>query len=175
MQCHQWRLSLRRFVLFRLGLSLTCIDGICMDMLGGWTSEKDLVREPRVSVQDVEKLIINSGNPNTLLFAFEEDHVVGTAVLQPSLERAGEAEIALYCVSVNHQSRGIGAKLLLYSMDEVKRLGYHTAYLKVLENRPEVLAFYAKHGFTDSGERIPYHWPERLMVDTQFAILKKLL
>ncbi|KAK4515647.1 uncharacterized protein ATC70_010598 [Mucor velutinosus] len=142
---------------------------------GGWTSEKDLVREPRVSVQDVEKLIINSGNPNTLLFAFEEDQVVGTAVLQPSLVDAGEAEIALYCVSVSHQSRGIGAKLLLHSMDEVKRLGHHTAYLKVLENRPEVLAFYAKHGFTDSGERIPYHWPERLMVDTQFAILKKRL
>ncbi|KAI8642406.1 hypothetical protein BD408DRAFT_387183 [Parasitella parasitica] len=79
-------------------------------IIGGWTFEKEFVRQPHVSVEDVEKLILNSGNPNNLLFAFEGDQVVGTAVLQPSLEHAGEAEIALYCVSINHQSRGIGGK-----------------------------------------------------------------
>ena len=143
--------------------------------LGGWTSEKDMVREPRVSVQDVENLIRNSGNPNTLIFAFEENHVVGTALLQPSLEKSGEVEIALYCVSVNHQSRGIVGKLLRHSIEEVKKLGFRTAYLKVLENRLDILAFYAKYGFQDSGERLPYFWPERLMVEARFAILKKIL
>lgn len=154
---------------------LNCFKLTSCIYIGGWTSEKDLVREPRVSVQDVEKLILNSGNPNTLIFAFEEDQVIGTAVLQPSLENSGEAEIALYCVSINHQSRGVGGKLLRYSMEEVKKLGFHTAYLKVLENRSDVLAFYAKYGFQDSGERIPYHWPERLMVENRFVILKKIL
>lgn len=131
----------------------------------------------RCTEEDMKKFIEESGKPNTLLFAFEEDSVVGTVQIQPSADHPHEAEIGLFAVSPLHQSRGIGGNLIRNAMLEMKEQGYTSAFLHVLENRPEILTWYRKLGFQETGERVPFIWTEKLKFDKSlhFLTLKKLI
>lgn len=143
---------------------------------GGWTTEKDIVGGQRCTDKDMTNYITNNGKPNTLLFALEGDNVVGTVQIQPSHESPKEAEVGLFSVSPLHQSRGIGGKLVRQALSEMSTLGFDTAVMHVLENRPELLLWYRKLGFLETGERIPFVWPEVLKVkDVHFLTLKKTL
>lgn len=143
---------------------------------GGWTTEKDIVGGQRCTDQDMTRFITENGKPNTLLFAFEDDNVVGTVQIQPSHESPKEAEVGLFSVSPLHQSRGIGGKLVRQAMSEMTTLGFDTAVMHVLENRPELLSWYKKLGFEETNERIPFVWPEMLKVkDIHFLTLKRTL
>ncbi|GAA5815250.1 hypothetical protein MFLAVUS_008756 [Mucor flavus] len=143
---------------------------------GGWTTEQHIVSGQRCTEEDMTSFITENGKPNTLLFALEQDNVVGTVQIQPSHEAPNEAEIGLFSVSPLHQSRGIGGKLIRQAMSEMKILGFNTAVMHVLENRPEILSWYKKLGFEETGERIPFVWPEMLKIkDLHFLTLKKAL
>lgn len=143
---------------------------------GGWTTEKDFVGGLRCTEEDMTGYIKENGNPNTLLLAFEDDKVVGTVQIQPSQSVKEEAEVGLFSVSPFHQSRGIGGRLIRQAMEEMTRLGFNTATMHVLENRPEILGWYKKLGFAETGERVPFLWPEMLKIkDLHFLTLKKPL
>lgn len=144
---------------------------------GGWTTEADIVKGQRCTEQDMTNHIKDSGKPNTLLFAFDENNqVVGTIQIQPSHESPKEAEIGLFSVSPLHQSGGIGGRLVRQAMTEMKTLGFDTAVMHVIENRTEILTWYKKLGFKETGERIPFVWPEMLKIHgLHFLTLKKPL
>lgn len=131
----------------------------------------------RCTIDMMKDFIRLSGQPNTLLLAFEEENIVGTVQIQPCTEHAGEAEVGLFSVSPSYQSRGIGGKLIRQAMTEMQQLGFHTATMHVLENRPEILTWYKKLGFAETGERLPFIWPELLKGDKtlHFLTLKKPL
>jgi ribosomal protein S18 acetylase RimI-like enzyme len=131
----------------------------------------------RCTADVMKEFILLNGQPNTLLFAFEEDQLVGTVQIQPCKQHAGEAEIGLFSVSPLYQSRGIGGKLIRQAMIEMRQLGFHAATMHVLENRPEILTWYRKLGFVETGERVPFIWPELLKGDKNihFLTLKKPL
>lgn len=112
------------------------------------------------------------------MLAFEKQDqvttVVGTVQIQP--EGPGEAGIGLLSVDQNYQSRGIGGRLVRAAMEEMKVLGYKTAVLHVLETRAELLLWYRKIGFVETGEKEPFVWPEMLKVKSiGFLVLKKSL
>lgn len=144
---------------------------------GGWTTEKDIISGLRCTEEDMVQFITENGKPNTLLFAFKNNFVAGTIKINPSHESPNEAEVGLFSVSPLHQSRGIGRKLICQAMSEMTKLGFDTAVIQVLENRPEIISWYRKLGFEKTGERIPFGWPEKLKVleDIHVLILKKTL
>lgn len=146
--------------------------------LGGWTTEKHIVNGERVTLEDLEKAVKESGGRTTLLYAFDRvgdvDIVIGTLQIQPDEKNPEEAEIGLFSVNPAYQSRGIGGRLIRTSFEKMKELGYSRAVIHVLENRPELLAWYRKLGFVETGERIPFVWPELLKIkDLHFLTLKK--
>ncbi|KAI8982016.1 acyl-CoA N-acyltransferase [Mycotypha africana] len=101
--------------------------------------------------------------------------IVGTVLLQPS-ENPGEAEISLFSVLPSYQSKGIGSRLIRTVMAGMKDLGFHTAVIHVIESRSEILAWYKKLGFVETGERVPFVWPELLKQDNlHFLTLKRKL
>ena len=143
---------------------------------GGWTTETHIVGGQRCTEEGMKDYITNSGKPNTLLFAFEGSQIVGTVQIQPSQENPHEAEVGLFSVSPLHQSRGIGGKLIKEAMAEMLNLGFNTATMHVLENRPEILSWYKKLGFVETGERIPFVYPDLLIIkDVHFLTMKKPL
>lgn len=126
--------------------------------------------------QDMVNCIKENGNPYTLLFAMEADTIVGTIQVQPSEKVAHEAEFRLFSVSPFHQSKGIGGKLLKSALEEMKATNKTHCVIRVFENRPELLNWYKKLGFVETGDRIPYPWPERLQTpNLDFLVMKKPL
>ncbi|KAI7890036.1 uncharacterized protein EV154DRAFT_422742 [Mucor mucedo] len=105
-----------------------------------------------------------------------EGEIVGTIKIQP-LKDTNEAEIGLFAVSPIHQSRGVGGQLIRNSLLTMIKLGFDTAVIQVLENRPDIIAWYRKLGFENLlGERIPFGWPEKSLVhDLHVLILRKKL
>ncbi|KAG0740944.1 hypothetical protein G6F57_011109 [Rhizopus arrhizus] len=86
------------------------------------------------------------------------------------------AEVGLFSVSPYEQSRGIGGQLVRAALTEMKEMGMTHAIMHVLENRPEILKWYKKLGFEETGERVPFIWPEQLKIDgLHFLVLKKAL
>ncbi|KAG0172284.1 hypothetical protein DFQ28_005431 [Apophysomyces sp. BC1034] len=148
------------------------------DKAGGWTTESHIVGGERASVEDVEGYVRDQGKPNVLLYAFQRvdgsDVLVGTVQIQP--ESDSEAEVGLFAVDPQLQSCGIGGKLIRAALDKMKVLGFEAAVMHVLENRPEILKWYSKLGFEETGERVPFVWPENLKIkDLHFLVLKKKL
>ncbi|KAG2208685.1 hypothetical protein INT47_007784 [Mucor saturninus] len=143
---------------------------------GGWTTEKEIVSGLRCTEQDMAYYMTHHGQPDILFFAFENTDIVGTIKIQP-VKDTNEAEIGLFAVSPFHQSRGIGGQLIRNSLLTMAKLGFETAVIQVLENRPDIIAWYRKLGFENLlGERIPFGWPEKSLVhDLHVLILRKKL
>ncbi|RUT29929.1 GNAT family N-acetyltransferase [Paenibacillus zeisoli] len=85
---------------------------------------------------------IHNGSIYKLL---EDEQVLGICVLVP---RQGDtAEIANLAVAEDAQGKGLGTRLLQYTIDAARQAGYH--YLKVGTGNSSLdqLAFYQKNGF----------------------------
>ncbi|ORY96804.1 acyl-CoA N-acyltransferase [Syncephalastrum racemosum] len=146
---------------------------------GGWTTEEALVLGERVTLEDINAYVKDTAN-KPLLYAFDRStqpaQVIGTLQIQPIPEAPNEAEIGLFSVSPQYQSKGVGGRLVRHAFKTMKEKGFDTAVIHVLESRVEILAWYKKIGFVETGERIPFVWPEMLKVpDLHFLTLKKPL
>lgn len=133
----------------------------------------------RVTVDEINAFVKDTAN-KPLLYAFDRStqpaQVIGTLQIQPVAEAPAEAEIGLFSVSPEYQSRGVGGRLVRHAFETMKQKGFSTAVIHVLESRVEILAWYKKLGFVETGERIPFIWPEMLKVaDLHFLTLKKPL
>ncbi|KAI9019979.1 acyl-CoA N-acyltransferase [Phycomyces nitens] len=148
---------------------------------GGWTTEVDLVGGERETIEGLAQSVTDQGKPNTLLYAFEttesgSEEVVGTVQIQPISKAPGEAEVGLFSVDPQYQSKGIGGKLVRAALDTMKTMGFKVAVMKVIENRADLLQWYYKLGFVNTGERVPFVFPDLLKVkDLSFITLKKPL
>ncbi|KAI7898972.1 acyl-CoA N-acyltransferase, partial [Cokeromyces recurvatus] len=138
---------------------------------GGWTSEKEHVEGERITVNEMEEFIRTNGNPYTLLFAFDEGKVVGTVQIKPLNQ--DEAAISLFSVSPTCQSHGFGGRLIRAALSEMKTLGFKNCVLHVFNNRTELLAWYKKIGFKETGEQVSFSVPDKLKSkDLHFVVLK---
>lgn len=106
----------------------------------------------------------------------DRETVIGTLQIQATEGNKEEAEIGLFSVSPAYQSRGVGGRLIRAAFEHMKSLGFKVATIHVIENRTEILVWYRKLGFEETGERIPFIWPVLLKVkDLHFLTLKKRL
>lgn len=139
-----------------------------------WAPGANVISEPRCKEEDIISFIKNSGRPNILLFAFEESSIVGTLLIKPLDDVLKEAELTLFSVSPNYQSRGFGGKLIRQVLEEMTKLGYKTVSLIVLDHRLELISWNQKFGFTEF-QRYPFIWPSAKVQDIQALVLKKKL
>ena len=85
---------------------------------------------------------------------FEENgEVVGFCILQPVLD---EANLLLMAVHPNQQGKGIGFKLLDYSLNELKNNPLQI-FLEVRESNLPAIALYEKSGFHQIDLRKNYY------------------
>ncbi|CDS08172.1 hypothetical protein LRAMOSA02120 [Lichtheimia ramosa] len=135
-----------------------------------WTSVRRFGVKDRVNYAQVEELVRNK----VLLCAFDENQVVvGAAEIQHI--NSEEAEIGLVSVDPARQSQGIGKLLLLQTIDKMKSMGYKVATMSILGERPELLAWYFKLGFQDTGERPLYRNPAVIDAVLPLTVVKKVL
>jgi ribosomal protein S18 acetylase RimI-like enzyme len=82
----------------------------------------------------------------------------------------------LFAVSGELQGKGYGKFLLTEAFKESKYRGSKFAFMWVLECRTELLQWYEKLGFVDSGIKKDFVAQERLLQDgVKFKVIKKIL
>ncbi|KAI8055395.1 acyl-CoA N-acyltransferase [Syncephalis plumigaleata] len=166
-----------------------------------WTTEMHLVKEERITKSAlIERLTASS--PATLIAELVSTdpsdntppYVVGTvevaisdAVGEVSAEGDDEPQykiddttcsyglIGLLAVDPNHQSRHIGSSLMRAAEEHARdQLNLSQVGCWVIKQRADIIKWYQRMGFKDTGRELPFVW-EHLLIDktARFRIFLK--
>ncbi|WP_232424387.1 N-acetyltransferase [Flavobacterium sp. WG21] len=87
---------------------------------------------------------------NTILKYTEKDHIIGSVLL---VEKGHQLYLGMLTVSPELQNSGIGKKMLAEAENHAKALGLSSIIMTVISVREELIAWYKRHGYVDTGER----------------------
>lgn len=124
---------------------------------GGWTTEAHLVDGHRTDAAEVHAMIADPAV--TLQVAEIDGELLGCCYTRrESADDAGitRAELGLFAVHPSAQSRGLGGRLLEAQAERQRAAGVDVLSIQVLQSRPELHAWYQRHGFTPTGHSVPF-------------------
>lgn len=117
----------------------------------GWTTEADLLEGKRTTEEELTETI--EDKKNTILKFTENDQIIGSVLL---VEKKDKLYLGMLTVSPELQNSGIGKKLLQQAEVYAKSLGLPTIVMTVISVREELLAWYKRNGYVDTGKREPF-------------------
>ncbi len=141
----------------------------------GWTTEADLLDGQRVDAEGIRDLIHKEDS----IILIAEDDDTGELLGCVHLERQGDkCYLGMLTVSPALQSQGIGKMLLGESEALAQFWDCTTIFMTVISVRKELIAWYEKHGFRNTGEKKPFPYgDERFGIPKvqglEFTVLEK--
>lgn len=138
----------------------------------GWTTEANLLDGIRTSEEELKE-IINA--PNHYLLKFTQDEkIIGSVLLIAKLEAL---YLGMLTVSPELQNGGIGKQLLHAAEEQARQLHLPTIQMTVIGIRKELLAWYLRNGYHDTGKREPFPFGEKdkalTAASLEFMVLEK--
>lgn len=135
----------------------------------GWTTEADLLDGQRTDLDEVREVLPD------LLLAVDGDSLLGCCVLSP---RGHVGYFGMFAVRPTLQGGGIGSALLTAAEERARALGLPGVEMTVLSTRAELIAYYARRGYVDTGETRPFPYGDERhglprTDDLVFAVLVK--
>ncbi|WP_137863610.1 MULTISPECIES: GNAT family N-acetyltransferase [unclassified Sphingomonas] len=124
---------------------------------GGWTHEADLITEGTRT--DLATLTVIVDDPRQrLLIADTGNGLLGC--VQVTARDEGLAYLGLLCVDPTLQSAGLGKRLVAAAEDCARAaFGASAMEMTVIDTRAELIAFYARRGYRNSGEKRDFPVP----------------
>jgi ribosomal protein S18 acetylase RimI-like enzyme len=117
----------------------------------GWTTEADILEGKRTTE---EELIQTIQDPkNTILKFTDTDKIIGSVLL---VQKEEQLYLGMLTVSPELQNSGIGKKMLAEAENHAKALGLSSIIMTVISVREELIAWYKRNGYKDTGEREPF-------------------
>ncbi|MEP7238068.1 MAG: GNAT family N-acetyltransferase [Ferruginibacter sp.] len=115
----------------------------------GWTTEADLIAgEIRTDENNVQEVMLQPGS--VFLIYKDEQQVMGCVNLQ---KHDNKLYLGMFSVSPQLQGGGIGKQLLKAAEEYAMHLQLSAIYMSVVSVRTELIDWYKRHGYTDTGER----------------------
>lgn len=112
----------------------------------GWTHEADLVAGDRISASQVCELL--RPQSAVLLLLLDQTLVSCTHVET----NQGSAHISMLAVDPTYQAQGIGKQILAHAERYAVEIFQANSYqMRVLDCRPELIAFYVRRGYKRTG------------------------
>jgi ribosomal protein S18 acetylase RimI-like enzyme len=143
----------------------------------GWTTEEHLLDGQRTDAAEITRLLESAGN--VLLVMRGQDGLDGCVLLQP--KTADICYLGMLTIRPDLQARGLGRQLLAAAERHAReRLGAVQIEMTVIDLRRELIAWYERRGYANSGEirAFPYD-DERFGLpkrpDLKFAVLRRQL
>ncbi|SRR5258708_2474948 len=131
----------------------------------GWTTEADLLDGTRTDASAIGEIMKREGT--ILLKYVEQDKIIGCV----ELAREGDnLYLGMLTVQPGLQGGGIGKQLLKAAEEEALRQCCQTIFMTVISARHELIAWYTRHGYRDTGKRKPFEVP-----DTRWGVPKSKL
>lgn len=142
----------------------------------GWTTEADLLDGQRTSPDDVRASI---AAPDSLLLLAERG---GTLAACCHVQRRGSrCYFGMFAVDPTQQGGGLGKQVMAYAEELARtRWGCTVMEMTVIRQRTDLISFYERRGYTDTGRRSPFPYgDERFGLprrdDLEFTLLEKVL
>ncbi|MGZ9736021.1 GNAT family N-acetyltransferase [Flavobacterium sp. GNP002] len=138
----------------------------------GWTTEANILEGLRTTEQELTETIQNT--KNTILKFTQENQIIGCVLL---IEKKQELYLGMLTVSPELQNSGVGKKLLQQAEIHAFELGLPKIIMTVISVRDELIAWYKRNGYEDTGAREPFpasdvHIPIT-EVPLEFIVLEK--
>lgn len=114
----------------------------------GWTTEANLLEGKRTDEEEMTEIFLDS--KNTILKFTDNNAIIGSVLL---VEKGHQLYLGMLTVSPELQNSGIGKKLLAEAENHAKALGLSSIIMTVISVREELVAWYKRHGYVDTGER----------------------
>lgn len=139
----------------------------------GWTTEAHLIAgEQRATDEMVLETLKNPGS--VFLLYQQPKHTVSGCV---NLQLHGKKiYLGMFSVSPEEQGNGIGKKLLQAAEIYARSVDCHSIYMTVISVRKELIDWYLRHGYQDTGERKAFeedHVTGKHLQQLEFAVLEK--
>lgn len=136
----------------------------------GWTHEADLLESPRTSADALQAVL---ADPDELLLLVQDAATLVGSVQLTRLSPTA-AYLGMLTVAPGRQGGGLGKWIMNAAEEEARRcFGAETMELSVVSQRSELIAYYGRRGYRETGELKPFPIP----LDPPFflAVLRKPL
>jgi ribosomal protein S18 acetylase RimI-like enzyme len=142
----------------------------------GWTTEADLLDGQRTDVQSLRETL--SQPDSVILMLLHADKLVGSVFLQ---NQSRSCYLGMLTVKPSLQSSGIGKRLLRLAEEFARdRWGASRISMTVIHKRSELIEWYKRRGYLETGRREPFPYREQRVGlpktdDLEFVVLEKSL
>lgn len=141
----------------------------------GWTTEAHLIAgNQRSDEADVTATIRKDGSV-FLKYTDADNNLTGCVNLQ---QHGPKIYLGMFSVAPELQGAGVGKQLLLAAEEYALQNGIHIIYMSVISVRTELINWYQRHGYKDTGERIPFKEDGKSgkhLQPLEFMLLEKIL
>lgn len=138
----------------------------------GWTTEAKLLEGSRTTEKELIEII--QDKKNTILKFTENSRIIGCVLL---IEKENQLYLGMLTVSPELQNSGIGKKLLQQAEIHASELGLSKIVMTVISVREELISWYKRHGYADTGAREPFPvsdvYSQTCNEPLEFMVLKK--
>jgi ribosomal protein S18 acetylase RimI-like enzyme len=117
----------------------------------GWTTEANLLEGLRTSEEELTETIQNT--KNTILKFTENNVIIGCVLL---MEKEQQLYLGMLTVSPELQNSGVGKKLLQQAEIHASSIGLPKIVMTVISVREELISWYKRNGYADTGTREPF-------------------
>ena len=140
----------------------------------GWTTEADLLGGIRIDKESLKNLLTAKGS--LILKYTESGTILGCVNL---VAKENILYLGMLTVSPTEQQNGIGKKLLNASESYAQLNGFQEIEMTVISKRSELIEYYKRRGFQETGEKRPFPKDElkfgKPKTDIEFTVLKKAM
>lgn len=142
----------------------------------GWTTEADLLDGQRTAPGDVLSSI--TADDSVVVLAEREGALAACCHVQ---RRGARCYFGLFAVDPARQGGGLGKQVMAYAEDLARtRWACTVMEMTVIRQRTDLIAFYERRGYTDTGQRSPFPYGDEQFGlprrdDLEFTLLEKAL
>jgi ribosomal protein S18 acetylase RimI-like enzyme len=129
----------------------------------GWTNESHLIKGSRTNAAGITELI-QAPHSVILKCIDEEGQLAGCVHLEKQEEKL---YLGMLSVWPNRQGQGIGKHLLAAAADHAGENNCDNIRITVISARPELIAWYERHGYQRTGEIQSFHAGEKFGIQKQ--------
>ena len=118
----------------------------------GWTTEADLLDGTRTDAAVLQQLI--QEKDTTILKYVEQEKIKACIELKTTPEGL---YLGMLTVQPDLQGKGVGKILLAAAEDYARKSNLKKIFMTVISVRDELIAWYVRHGYRDTGKRKPFN------------------
>jgi ribosomal protein S18 acetylase RimI-like enzyme len=117
----------------------------------GWTTEANILEGLRTTEQELTEVLQDP--KNTILKFTDNNRIIGCVLL---VEKEQQLYLGMLTVSPELQNSGVGKQLLQQAELHAQALRLPKIVMTVISVREELIAWYKRNGYIDTGAREPF-------------------